>query len=62
MVPVFGARGHFDPLGAVGELALGLVFLVVLGYLLGSDTRAMLAARDRYRAAADITPEAPAEV
>ena len=49
VVPVFGVKGTFDPLGAVGELVLGLVFLVVLAYLLGSDTRAMLAARETYR-------------
>jgi hypothetical protein len=42
-----GARP--DPLGALGELALGLLFLVVLGFLLGSETRELLDARERYR-------------
>ncbi|MGI8610331.1 MAG: hypothetical protein ACR2MY_14100 [Candidatus Dormibacteria bacterium] len=44
--------GHFDPLGAVGELLFALVFLVVLGFLLGPETRALLDARERYRAGA----------
>ena len=57
VVPVFGARGHFDPVGAVGELLLGLVFLVVLAYLLGTDTRGMLEAREVYRAKTDAKAE-----
>ncbi|GAC1335301.1 MAG: hypothetical protein NVSMB17_18030 [Candidatus Dormibacteria bacterium] len=53
LAPAFGARGHLDPLGAVGELLLATVFLVVLGYLLGAETRAMLSARELYRTRVD---------
>ena len=49
VVPLAGAKGTFDPWGALGELVLGLVCLVVLAYLLGSDVREMLAAREVYR-------------
>ena len=45
-------RGPVDPLGALGELLLGVLFLVVLGFLLGPETRALLDARERYRAGA----------
>ena len=44
--------GQVDPLAAFGELVLALVFLVVLGFLLGEETRALLDARERYRATA----------
>ena len=44
--------GEVDPLAAVGELLLALLFLVVLGFLLGEETRALLDARERYRAGA----------
>ena len=51
-----GLAGHpggtIDPLGAAGELLLALLFLVVLGFLLGEETRALLNARERYRAGA----------
>ncbi|MFN2462591.1 MAG: hypothetical protein ABR573_01645 [Candidatus Dormibacteria bacterium] len=50
LVPLLGARGHANALGALGELVLGLVFLVVLGFLLGGETRAMLTAREQFRA------------
>lgn len=40
-----------DWLGAAGEVALALVFLVVLAYLLGDDTRERLDAREDYRRA-----------
>lgn len=53
LVPGFGGRGHLDPLGALGELLLALVFLVVLGFLLGAETRGTLTARELYRARAD---------
>jgi hypothetical protein len=53
VVPAFGAKGTFDPLAAAGELFLGLVCLVVLGYLLGGDVRDMLAAREVYRTRAE---------
>ncbi len=45
-----GRGGRPDPLGALGELALGLLFLVVLGFLLGPETRGLLEARERFRA------------
>jgi hypothetical protein len=44
--------GNVDPLGALGELLLALLFLVVLGFLLGQETRTLLDARERYRAGA----------
>ncbi|HEV1998797.1 MAG TPA: hypothetical protein VGR61_11790, partial [Candidatus Dormibacteraeota bacterium] len=44
--------GRVDPLGALGELLFGLLFLVVLGFLLGEETRGLLDARERYRAEA----------
>ncbi|HEY8739920.1 MAG TPA: hypothetical protein VIN56_04960 [Candidatus Dormibacteraeota bacterium] len=45
------AGGRVDPLGALGELVLALVLLIVLGYLLGDDTRSRLLERERFRAA-----------
>jgi hypothetical protein len=53
LLPALGSPGHLDLLGAVGEVLLGLVFLVVAAYLLGEDTRAMLEARERYRVTAE---------
>ncbi|MDQ6747624.1 MAG: hypothetical protein M3010_05895 [Candidatus Dormibacteraeota bacterium] len=52
LAPGLGLRvnGRVDPLGAIGELFLALVFLVVLAYLLGEDTTARLAERERFRA------------
>jgi hypothetical protein len=38
-------------LAAAGEAFLGLVFLVVLAYMAGGDTRALIRARVEYRAA-----------
>ena len=51
LVPaVSGRGGGIDPVGALGELVLAVLFLVVLGFLLGAETRALLDARERYRA------------
>lgn len=44
------AAARVDALGALGEMALALVFLVVLGFLLGQETRTLLDAREQYRA------------
>ncbi|MFY9614789.1 MAG: hypothetical protein WAT58_05265 [Candidatus Dormiibacterota bacterium] len=44
-------NGNPDWLGGIGEVALALVFLVVLAYLLGEDTRERLDAREAYRRA-----------
>lgn len=44
--------GHVDPWGALGELLFALIFLVVLGFLLGHETRDLLDARERFRAGA----------
>lgn len=50
LVPSLAGRSAVDLPGAAGEAALTVVFLVVLAYLLGEETRAMLNDRDRYRA------------
>ncbi len=43
--------GRVEWLNAIGEVFLGLVFLVVLAYLLGDDTRERLDAREDFRQA-----------
>ena len=48
---LFLRPGTFDWLGAIGEVVLALVFLVVLAYLLGEDTQERLQAREEYRQA-----------
>jgi len=45
-------RGLCLALAGLGELALGVVFLVVLAFLAGPETREQLAAREAYRRAA----------
>lgn len=52
LAPGLTGRGQVgvDPFGALGELVLGVLFLVVLGFLLGPETRALLDAREQYRA------------
>lgn len=51
LAPAFGLRvsGNVDPLGALGELVLLFLFLIVLAYLLGEDTRSRLQEREQYR-------------
>lgn len=51
VAPALGVResGRLDPLGALGELLLLFVFLIVLAYLLGEDTRSRLQEREKYR-------------
>ena len=44
-----GANRGPDILGALGELVQVLVFLVVLAFLAGRETRALLEARESYR-------------
>jgi hypothetical protein len=44
-------RSHPDVLAAAGQAFLALVFLVLLGYLLGAETRALIRDRRQYRAA-----------
>ncbi len=44
-------NGRLDWLGAIGEVVLALIFLVVLAYLLGEDTMERLEAREEYRQA-----------
>ena len=46
-----GVLGHGSPhlLGGFGELLLGFVFLVVLAFLSGAETRQQLEAREEYR-------------
>lgn len=52
LVPGLAGRGgSMDLLGALGQIVLGLVFLVVLAFLAGKDTRGLLAAREDYRRA-----------
>ena len=43
--------GDVEWLAAVGELALGFVFLVVLAYVVSTETRDRLDAREEYRRA-----------
>ncbi|MFN2465117.1 MAG: hypothetical protein ABR598_02495 [Candidatus Dormibacteria bacterium] len=52
LAPGLGVRvgGSVDPLGALGELGLGFLFLIVLAYLLGDDTRSRLEEREAFRA------------
>jgi hypothetical protein len=45
------ASGGAQVLAAAGEAALAVVFLVVLAYMAGGDTRALIRAREAYRAA-----------
>jgi hypothetical protein len=52
IVPGIIGRGELNVLGGLGELALGLVFVVVLAFLAGPETRQQLAAREAYRRAA----------
>ena len=52
VVPGLMGRGQVNALAGLGELALGLVFLVVLAFLAGPETREQLAAREAYRRAA----------
>jgi hypothetical protein len=51
LVPGMLGRGTTQWLGGFGELVLGLVFLIVLAFLSGPETRAQLDARDAYRGA-----------
>jgi hypothetical protein len=51
VVPGLTGRGQLNILAGLGELALGLVFLVVLAFLSGPETREQLAAREAYRRA-----------
>jgi len=51
LAPGILARGSAQWLGGVGELALGLVFVVVLAFLSGAETRQQLDAREAYRRA-----------
>jgi hypothetical protein len=43
--------GRLDWLGGIGEVVLAFIFLVVLAYLLGEDTRERLDAREHFRRA-----------
>ena len=52
VVPGLTGRGQVNALAGLGELALGVVFLVVLAFLAGPETREQLAAREAYRRAA----------
>jgi hypothetical protein len=49
IVPGILGRGPLHLLGGIGELLLGLVFLVVLAFLSGAETRQHLEAREDYR-------------
>ncbi len=51
LVPGMLGRGSPQWLGGLGELVLGLVFLVVLAFLSGPETREQLDAREGYRRA-----------
>jgi hypothetical protein len=51
LVPGMLGRGTLEWLAGLGELALALVFLVVLAFLSGPETRDQLAAREAYRRA-----------
>ena len=51
LVPGTLGRGSPQWLGGLGELVLGMVFLVVLAFLLGPETRDRLDAREAYRRA-----------
>jgi hypothetical protein len=51
VVPGITGRGQLNALAGLGELALALVFLVVLAFLGGPETREQLAAREAYRRA-----------
>jgi hypothetical protein len=55
LVPGMLGRGSIDWLGGLGELLLGLVFLVVLAFLSGPETRAQLDAREAYRRAGSVS-------
>ncbi|SRR5258708_3353171 len=52
IVPGMLGKGDLQLLGGLGELALAIVFLIVLAFLAGPETRAQLDAREAYRAAA----------
>src|SRR5258708_6511244 len=52
IVPGMLGKGDLQLLGGAGELALAIVFLVVLAFLAGPETRAQLDARQAYRAGA----------
>jgi hypothetical protein len=49
VVPGLLGRGPLHLLAGTGELLLGLVFLVVLAFLSGAETRQQLEAREEYR-------------
>jgi hypothetical protein len=49
IVPGVLGRGPMHLLAGIGELLLGLVFLVVLAFLSGVETRQQLQAREEYR-------------
>jgi hypothetical protein len=51
IVPGMLGKGSLDWLAGIGELALALVFLVVLAFLSGPETRAQLERREAYRRA-----------
>ena len=51
IVPGILGRGSLHLLGGIGELLLGFVFLVVLAFLFGEETRQQLEARESYRRA-----------
>jgi hypothetical protein len=51
LVPGIIGKGSIQWLGGFGEAVLGLVFLVVLAFLSGPETRQQLDARDAYRRA-----------
>ena len=51
LAPGIVGGGSPQWLGGLGELALGLVFLVVLAFLSGPETRQQLDAREAYRRA-----------
>ena len=51
VVPGMLGKADLQLLGGLGEIFLGAVFLVVLAFLAGAETRAQLDAREAYRAA-----------
>ena len=51
IVPGMLGKGSLDWLAGIGELALALVFLVVLAFLSGPETRVQLERREAYRRA-----------
>jgi hypothetical protein len=55
LVPRIQGGGSPHWLGGLGELVLGLVFLVVLAFLSGPETRQQLDAREAYRRAGSVT-------